>query len=138
VGKHRNATLVVSIISLLVVATPWWYAFIAAPLLKERRIELHRHDWQVTTDLNAIAEAIDQNVPYTTQPVTSLDELRDSAYIRAKGTDLRLSEYEYRATGPDTYQLCANFQHSSANQDGVLVPHDSGRACFNLQVRGRR
>ncbi len=46
--------------------------------------------------------------------------------------------YDYRQTGPNTYQLCAVFSHESPGVSPELVwYHPAGRHCFDLAVRRR-
>jgi hypothetical protein len=50
--------------------------------------------------------------------------------------------YEYRVTGAETYELCANFGAASGPEDAIRWRHKPGRTCFDLtaprpRTRGR-
>lgn len=65
----------------------------------------------------------------------SLDELSKRAGFPVASRDpLTSAPYEYRATGPTTYEVCATFQRASDPSAGAWS-HRAGRQCFPLAAR---
>lgn len=65
----------------------------------------------------------------------SLDELTRRAGFPVTSRDpLTGAPYEYRATGPTTYEVCATFQRASDSPAGAWS-HPASRQCFPLAAR---
>ena len=70
---------------------------------------------------------------------SSLEELSREGGVDASQWNATGGAYEYRATGADTYQLCATFERDSAEQhrlgSGSFWSHGAGRRCFELKAK---
>ncbi len=108
-----------------------------------------RFDDQRVSDLQQIASAVDLHTANTGTLPASLDELvrQETArlyYVRSITDPETGAAYEYTATGPMSYSLCATFTQSSeelpkgVNRPVMMDPyaqvweHPAGYHCFDL------
>jgi hypothetical protein len=99
------------------------------------------HDSLAADDLRAIQQNVDNFYIAHSQLPKSVSTLRLTGDV-AK----RVGQYDYAVTGPNSYQLCANFLtfHHSTNRYPATNPllgqvadpdeHGKGQQCFSYQV----
>jgi len=104
-------------------------------------------DQRRLSDLQQISYAIDEYWARNKAFPDNLETLQDSRYYFVQSlADPKTQEpYEYRATGEKTYELCAVFALSSAENGEFLRfspspkvwQHEAGRTCFSLEIQPR-
>lgn len=138
---HRTFGLLAT--TVVVAALVWGFFLVGSPGL--RRTE--RLDERRLEDLQGIVWELrdlvydHQNRDHPRRPLpASLDEL----VARARSTRPSILDpetgapYEYRVTGPLTYELCATFTGARAKDERPFWNHAPGRVCFALDVRETR
>jgi hypothetical protein len=97
--------------------------------LDERRVE----------DLQGISRATNVYFERHARLPSSLEELGREGGMRIGERDPVGAPYEYHASGAETYQLCATFQRSSAEEGRAVTAefwsHEAGRRCFQLKAK---
>ena len=97
--------------------------------LDERRVE----------DLQGISRSTNVYFGRHSRLPSSLDELGREGGMRIAERDPWRPRTEYHATGAETYELCATFQRSSAEEGRAVTAefwsHEAGRQCFQLKAK---
>ena len=134
--KSGKDILVISVTTVVVAAVIAGLLLLGSPALERMR----KLDEQRISDLRAVANAVDRYTNQHNNMPTSLDELSKERGIHIKLIDPETSHpYEYKITGENSYELCASFSHSSAeDQDQSneqFWSHNLGRHCFQLEAK---
>jgi hypothetical protein len=112
---------------------------------------MERQDQQRVMDLQQISYAIDyyyrtntSTLPPSLTDIPSTDRVKGAHFFERTEDPFTGTPYEYRVTGPNTYELCAVFDLESPQEDSVSMArsypmdgtwsHPKGRHCFPLSV----
>lgn len=111
--------------------------FLVDPPARQR---MRRLDERRAADLRGIGEAVDLFYTRHERMPASLDELSGEPGVNVSAHDpSTAAPYEYRALGGDSYELCAVFTFSTAEEPewrrGGFWAHSAGRHCFRLEAR---
>jgi hypothetical protein len=121
----------------LVVGVAVWV--LDSPTEERRR----RLDEKRSTDLHRTADALDAYWTGKGELPSDLDVLARWRGLEGPPADPISEEpYEYRATGADTYELCATFAAEEPGREigwargehAVFWRHPAGRHCFELEA----
>ncbi|MDP6371014.1 MAG: DUF5671 domain-containing protein [Vicinamibacterales bacterium] len=126
IGAAAVAVVAAVIGGLLVLGSPG--------LERARRLDDRR-----VRDLREIARSVDLHWTRTERLPASLEELSQGSRTPLDTADPETAQpYDYRVTGADTYELCANFELDSEETPEPPGPyfwsHDAGRQCFALEA----
>lgn len=111
--------------------------FLVDPPARQRT---RRLDERRAADLRGIGEAVDLFYTRHERMPASLDELSGEPGVNVSAHDpSTAAPYEYRALGDRSYELCAVFGVSTAEEPewrrGGFWAHGAGRHCFELEAR---
>jgi len=115
-------------------------AFIASFFLIESPTEARNRklDEKIIQDFDAMRYAIDS---YYSKNKTLPQNLEDIKIETIKPHDLNFDsskEYDYKITGQETYELCANFSSSNLEKtmsyNDTVWKHDKGYQCIEKEV----
>lgn len=100
---------------------------------------LLRLDEQRVAELAQIASAAERRWDRE-QRLPAADELVDGQFLTRLPTDPTTGQpYEYRATGPRHFEVCATFDRPSrAELAGDFWFHEAGHRCFSFSVMESR
>jgi hypothetical protein len=126
----------------LVVASVVYALFLSGSPGTQRALQF---DQRRVSDLQQISYAIDEYWTRNQALPETLEKLQDSRYYFVQSlTDPETGKpYEYQISGEKTYELCAVFALSSADDRQLLRfspkvwEHEAGRVCFSLEIQPR-
>ena len=97
---------------------------------------LRRLDEQRVAELRQLASAVQRRWEREQRLPAAAPELVDGQFLTRLPTDPTTGEpYEYRATGPQQFEVCATFDRASrAELAGDFWFHEAGRGCFRFSV----
>jgi type II secretory pathway pseudopilin PulG len=108
------------------------------------QIRQQRLDAQRVADLRMIAASVDGYRERHGALPAGLEDLRRYEAGRGYGSGLELEDaassqaYEYRVTGPASYEICARFDTDARQAGASGTPdfwrHGPGRHCFSLEA----
>jgi len=139
-GSKLPRTVVLVAIGVIAVSLIASFFVIESPrLTREKAFDRTRVE-----DLAFIKSAVDSYYYEYGKLPASLEEMRATRWFNPIDNESE-KPYEYRATGKDTYALCANFALSSKDQGSVdyryepyqEFVHDAGHVCFDRMVSNR-
>ncbi|HLO76777.1 MAG TPA: hypothetical protein VK196_10025 [Magnetospirillum sp.] len=101
-------------------------------------------DAQRVADLRRIAFAVDAQLRKTGTLPANLNALKTADQVNSfqLADPVTAEPYDYKTTGPRSYQLCATFSRPTPMNDGDRDPnrtpefwnHSAGRHCFSVEV----
>jgi len=104
---------------------------------EQRRLRL---DQQRVFELMELARAAERRWDDERRLPDTVDGLVDGQFLTRLPTDPATREpYEYRATSPRQFEVCATFERPSRPEDaGDFWYHEAGRRCFAFDVTEER
>lgn len=132
-----------TIVALVVVlgSIAWGFSVLGSPMTQR----LHKYDNAKVMDLQNLTSAI-QNYYSTSQKLPeNLTDLATLNYGINTTDSQNQKQYEYKKTGNNTYELCAEFNKSSSSTESLTYPrvmglgyttwnHPAGRHCFTQTI----
>lgn len=143
--KNIKIRTILAVIASLAVIDVAVIGFVLSGTPQEQR--LRRTDEQRISDLQNIANAIDQYWYYNRQLPTDLQTLtkQRNIYITSLNDPTTGADYEYLHASTSTYDLCASFEtDSEKNSSNLSIPrmpaetfwlHPIGRRCLRIDIQ---